>query len=156
MTRSCAECGREVPDDMDFCPHCGCRTTVSVNDTGMPEMACPSCGMPFRPGDRFCGRCGTSLPSITPQMLMPRMRKHAGTAVVVSLVAGFFNVFGLGHIILKGYARGAMFLVLSLIIWYLNGWSLFSGDFLIMLLTIAVYFYQVIDVSRVAMTPEDR
>ncbi len=156
MTRVCGECGHEVPDDMDFCPYCGSRATMSVSNEGIPEMICPSCGTPFHPGDMFCGKCGTSLPSVSPQMMMPRMRKNGSLAVMVSLIAGFLNVFGLGHLILKQYVRGVMFLIISAIIWYLNDFNLFSQSFAVMLLTIAVYFYQVMDVARIVFSPEGR
>ena len=103
-----------------------------------------------------CGKCGAPLPQVSPQAVVARMRKHTNLALMVALVAGFFNVFGLGHIILKSYIRGIMFIVMGVVIWYLNGWNLFGGGFTVTLLTVAVYFYQAIDVTRVAMTPEDR
>ena len=28
-----------------------------------PSNACPQCGSPFKPGERFCGQCGKSLSS---------------------------------------------------------------------------------------------
>ena len=156
MTKVCGECGRGIPYDMDFCPYCGSRSTLEVGGQGPTGMLCPDCGTPYSYGDRFCGKCGASLPQVSPQVVVARMRKHTNPALMVALIAGFFNVFGLGHIILKSYIRGVMFIVMGVVIWYLNGWNLFGGGFTVPLLTVAVYFYQAIDVARVAMTPEDR
>lgn len=155
MTKVCGECGHDVPDDMDFCSYCGSRSTMNVGQTGIPDMVCPSCGTPYGPGDRFCGKCGATLPQITTQMVLSRMRKHGSAAIVVSLIAGFFNVFGLGHLILKEYARGVMFLLMSAIIWYLNDFQLFGGSLIVVLLSVMVYFYQAIDIMKYAYAPED-
>ena len=156
MSRICGECGWDIPDDMDFCPRCGSRATIEVGGQDGSAMMCPQCGTPFTPGDSYCGKCGAQLSRVVPMAVRARMRKHANLALMVALIAGFFNVFGLGHLILRSYSRGVMFLVLSVVIWYLNGWSLFGSDFVMVMLTVLVYFYQAIDVTRVAMTPEDR
>lgn len=157
MTRVCQECGRDVPEDMDFCPHCGSdRPFINRGDNGAVETTCPSCGAPFLPGDRFCGTCGAALPNVSSVAFMPQMRRNGMAAVIVSLIAGMFNVFGLGHIILRSYSRGAMFLLISLVIWYLNGWSIMSSSMLFLLLEIMVFFYQTMDVVRIAYSPEGR
>ena len=156
MSRICGECGWDIPDDLDFCPRCGSRATIEVGGQDGSAMMCPQCGTPFTPGDSYCGKCGAQLSRVVPMAVRARMRKHANLALMVALIAGFFNVFGLGHLILRSYSRGVMFLVLSVVIWYLNGWSLFGSDFVMVMLTVLVYFYQAIDVTRVAMTPEDR
>lgn len=155
MTRMCGECGYEIPEGMDFCPHCGAQgRSYTVSDSGAVITACPNCGAPYSPGDMFCGKCGASLPK--PAAMMPRMRKYGNVAILLALIPGFFNVFGLGHILMRSYARGAMFLVMSLVVWYLSGWSLYGGGMLVMLLSLALYLYQCFDVMRVAFTPEGK
>ncbi|MDD8048064.1 MAG: zinc-ribbon domain-containing protein [Thomasclavelia sp.] len=47
----CEKCGREIADDMRFCPECG--TPVPV------KSYCPKCGNEIKPGDQFCEKCGT-------------------------------------------------------------------------------------------------
>ena len=55
---------------------------------------------------------------------------------------------------MKSWARGCMFLALSVILVYINGWSLFSTNFLMAMLSVMVYFYQAMDLMRTVYAPE--
>lgn len=55
---------------------------------------------------------------------------------------------------MKSWARGCMFLALSVILVYINGWSLFSTNFLMAMLSVMVYFYQAMDLMRAVYAPE--
>ncbi len=79
---------------------------------------------------------------------MPVMNRRGGLALVLGLIPGFFNIFGLGHLVLKQYSRGVMFLVMTAVLWYLNGWQLFSQSFLVSVLSITLFFYQALDLMR--------
>ncbi len=48
----CAHCGKEVPADAAFCPHCGQR---------LKAVPCPKCGQDVPPGANFCPHCGQKL-----------------------------------------------------------------------------------------------
>lgn len=53
-TKTCPNCGRQVPIDAMFCPYCGYRFPP-------PTKKCPNCGRDV-PGDAlFCPYCGTKL-----------------------------------------------------------------------------------------------
>lgn len=158
MSRMCSECGKEVPDDMDFCPYCGSnKGFVVMGQNGGFSFTCLSCGASYNPGDAYCGSCGTALPSTDNlRVPMPTMRKNGMAAFLLALIPGLFNVFGLGHLLMRSYARGAMFLVISLVVWYLNDWSIYSSSILLMILEVAVFFYQVMDLSRIVYSPEDK
>ncbi len=39
----------------------GRRSAPAPSKHGRNDARCPSCGAPARPGDRYCGRCGTEL-----------------------------------------------------------------------------------------------
>ena len=41
-----------------------------------------------------------------------------------------------------------MFLVMTAVLWYLNGWQLFSQSFLVSVLSITLFFYQALDLMR--------
>lgn len=159
MKYVCPECKCQYEGDLDFCPRCGCMRdkAAALNDQGQIENVCPGCGERFNLGDRYCGKCGHELPAVAsdPMAMAPHPRKYGTVAIVAALLGGFFNVFGLGHIILKKYSRAAMFLVISLVLWYLNGWTWASTSILTLVLDFVIYFYQCMDILRVAYSPED-
>ncbi len=152
----CGECGNEIPADMEFCPTCGSyrNKAINVDDKGMVVRACPSCGREYNSGDVYCGACGHELPDARPTIAL-RQRKNASIAIMLALIPGFFNIFGLGHFVLKNYARGMMFLVIGIVIMYINGWQLFSTSFFISVIHIGMYLYQCMDIMHLAYSPED-
>ncbi len=158
MKHICGECGAELEEGMDFCPRCGCMKDKSyvIDDSGNTSRVCPQCGEPVGRFDEFCGHCGGKLEQpVAMQMPFPRMKKNGNLALVLAILPGFFNVFGLGHLVMKRYSRGAMFLAMSLILWYLNGWHLSSANLTVMILDILVFFYQSLDIMRVVYGPGD-
>jgi len=50
---TCGACGRSVPDEGPFCPHCGAR--LQAKDE---VRVCPHCGAALRAQARFCQKCG--------------------------------------------------------------------------------------------------
>lgn len=158
MTYICGECGAEIPDDMDFCPRCGCVKEKAYRVGDSSAAVCPSCGNPVGPADLFCGVCGTKLNPVAqfPNIPAPVMRKHGYAAILLAFIPGFFNIYGLGHLVMRKWSRGLMFMAMGLIIWYINGWQLASSSSLVMILNIAVFFYQAIDITRIIYSPEDK
>lgn len=79
----CPECGHDISDKAERCIHCGSPITNSVENnnqfislqiqTGEEsnqlnnlhateeriEFTCPNCGAQFKPGSKFCAKCGT-------------------------------------------------------------------------------------------------
>jgi len=57
FVRECQACQTDVPQDWQYCAHCGERLATS----------CPRCGNPLPPsGGRFCPHCGLEIPQETP------------------------------------------------------------------------------------------
>jgi len=57
FVRECQACQAEVPQDWQYCAHCGQRLSTS----------CPRCGNPLPPsGGRFCPHCGLEIPEEKP------------------------------------------------------------------------------------------
>ena len=55
--RECQACQAEVPQDWQYCAHCGERLATS----------CPRCKNPLPPsGGRFCPHCGLEIPQESP------------------------------------------------------------------------------------------
>lgn len=157
MTLICGECGGVIPADMDFCPRCGSlRSNARVVNDGRTVGECPSCGGPLGPDDLYCGRCGSRISTGTASQGVMRPRRNANLAIMLALIPGFFNVFGLGHFVLRQYSRGIMFLVISVVLWYLGGWKPFPSSLLLTVLTICVFFYQAMDILRLSYTREGR
>lgn len=47
----CSKCGRELGNDVDFCPSCGTPKIV-------PKAFCAKCGAELADGQEFCHKCG--------------------------------------------------------------------------------------------------
>ncbi len=160
MRHQCSECGNEIPESMDFCPHCGClkSKSIPIDESGVTVAICPDCGHEISPSDSFCGNCGADLSHChAPQPIRyPVMRKHAVLAIVLATIPGFFNIYGLGHFVLGKWSRGCMFLVMSAVMWYINGWQLASSNYFILLLNLLLFFFQISDIMRLAYSPEDK
>lgn len=57
FVRECQACQTDVPQDWQYCAHCGERLATR----------CPSCGNPLPPsGGRFCPHCGLEIPQEIP------------------------------------------------------------------------------------------
>lgn len=159
MMLICGECGAEIPEGMDFCPSCGCLIDKAcrIDDSGHMVVNCPNCGEPCNSGDVFCGHCGVRL-NIDPMMMIPMQKidKRGKLALFMSIILGFFNIFGLGHLVMKQYSRGIAFLLISLVIWYMNGWKYTDANVLIMIVDICVFFYCLSDLMRIVYSGEKR
>jgi uncharacterized membrane protein YhaH (DUF805 family) len=57
MRMRCGDCGREVPDLCDYCPHCG--SSRLAREAKCVRCAC--CGRDVPPGSDFCQWCGSNL-----------------------------------------------------------------------------------------------
>ena len=53
QTRTCAACGKALPDAATFCPYCGAAAPKPQG------QFCIQCGAALRDGARYCARCGT-------------------------------------------------------------------------------------------------
>ena len=50
FAQTCPDCGRRIPGEAKFCPHCGHQQIVFAQ--------CGACGKNLPPNARFCPRCG--------------------------------------------------------------------------------------------------
>ena len=149
MRYICSQCGKEIPADSDFCYACGAMKDKALTlDEGGGEstaMTCHKCGEPLTGNENVCPKCGTPLVRDIPEAV----RKKALLALFLALVPGFFNIFGLGHILLKQYMRGGMFLVISGVLWLIYPGYTLAPSFAIMFIRIIAFMYQLFDLYRV-------
>ena len=146
MKYICPECGSEIPEENEFCEHCGCLRSKALrtDDQGnFDTTRCPNCGEPITGDENFCGACGAALVKQNP-MVMMKPAKYAWVAFALALIPGFFNIFGLGHLVLKKWSRAFMFLALSVIL-YIVGPAL--GTFSIFI-EVGVFMFQLMDIMN--------
>ncbi len=56
-TKKCPSCGKQIGENLKFCPECGTDTTVSTNKDNL----CSSCGAVLPKNTKFCPECGRKL-----------------------------------------------------------------------------------------------
>lgn len=119
----CSECGHEFEPGAEFCYQCGSVRRFSVGDDNkvvVEKGVCPFCGCKNDDGADFCIKCGHRLGEYE---YAPTRRTPLGPKdyliMAVAFIPGAFNIFGLGHILLKKYSRGFMYLVISMVLLYM-------------------------------------
>lgn len=139
MIYICSQCGTRIPDNSDFCYYCGCSKSkaIKVDDKG------------FIVNDK------THMTFVN--LTTPKIKKNCQIALLISLVAGMFNIFGLGHLVLKSWSRGMMFIFMSVMLWYaFPPGYLPSDNAYIFSIQLLVYFFQSIDILRLNFVMEDK
>ncbi len=149
MMYICSECGYQIPDDAEFCHQCGCLRSkaLRMDDRGyVDEGRCHNCGQPFRGDEFFCGSCGTAL--VRTSNPRGKLDGKGILALILALVPGFFNVFGLGHLVLRQWSRGVMFLGLTAVLWWITPTFQATSPIMLMLLQVGLFMYQAMDIFR--------
>ncbi len=168
----CSECGREIPGNSDFCYHCGSlREKAHVIDYGSAQTPygdlsslCPECGLANEGDFKFCRHCGVEIKTVetrevnrTPPGVRyrngygatPVLQKNGGMAMLMAIVFGFVGIYGLGHLVMKKWSRGLMFLAMSAVNWYIY---ISSGTFpfFILLISLLLFFKQSTEITNIA------
>lgn len=162
MTRYiCSECGSEIPHVSDFCYQCGSLKSdafkIEGGNTDLGEVPCPNCGKPIDEGVKFCRHCGIETESVPVQKVMGRsyglipmtLKKNGALAMGLAFLFGFLGIYGLGHLALKKWSRGVMFLAMSAVNWYIY---IVTGNFItiVMLISLFIFFRQSMEVTALA------
>ena len=118
----CSECGHELEPGEEFCYECGSTRTFSVDGNSRvisEEGVCPVCGCRNVKDTEFCEKCGRRLGDYeyTPTRRTPLGPKDY-IIMAFAFLPGALNVFGLGHLLLKKYSRGFMYLMISFVLLY--------------------------------------
>jgi len=157
----CSECGSEIPYVSDFCYQCGSLKSDAFKIDGgnmdLGEVPCPNCGKPIDEGVKFCRHCGIETESVPIQKVMGRsygfipitLKKNGALAMGLAFLFGFLGIYGLGHLALKKWSRGVMFLAMSAVNWYIY---IVTGDFItmVMLISLFIFFRQSMEVTALA------
>ena len=77
----CKNCGKEIIETAEICPHCGARPLAGIG-------FCQACGASITPLTEICMKCGTRVVKIGVAEISPKSR------LTVSLLAWFLGIFG--------------------------------------------------------------
>lgn len=124
ISRFCMECGEQVGPGEDFCYRCGSRRIVNVNLENnrvvLKKGQCPFCNNFNNPEDGFCSKCGQRIGEFEYSGRSRPLDSTDYLTIILALVPGIFNLFGLGHIVLRQYSRAFMYLGISAVLLYLR------------------------------------
>ena len=67
---TCVSCGRAMPENAQFCPHCGARLEIKPS-------TCTRCAAPMRPDASFCPNCGSAAGSTTSSVIVEAVSDRA-------------------------------------------------------------------------------
>ncbi|MBO4503076.1 MAG: zinc ribbon domain-containing protein [Candidatus Methanomethylophilus sp.] len=162
--RYCLECGGQVEPGADFCYTCGSRRVIDVdpetNRVVMQKGHCPYCGRDNDPDATFCGNCGKRIGDFeyVGDLNRPLTAKDF-VIMLVTLLPGAFNLFGLGHILLKRYSRAFVYLIISAVLIYMRltiaGASM-STLIIIEVIGLVVYLKQAMEVFGLLYGPREQ
>ena len=156
MMYICSQCGNQIPDDAEFCYYCGCLKSkaLKMDDSGHIETGvCHVCGEPVKGGESFCTKCGAALVLERP-MVPVKMDGRRIAALILATIPAFFNIFGLGHLVMKQWSRGFMFLAMTAVMCILCPFWVPSPSFFVMILRVGLFMYSVFDAMRYIYSPE--
>ena len=89
-------------------------------------------------------------------MVPVRMDGKRIIALILATVPAFFNIFGLGHFVMRQWSRGFMFLAITAIMCILCPFWVPSTSFFVMILRVGLFMYSVFDAMRYIYSPEVR
>lgn len=116
----CGQCGHDISEDSEFCRWCGAYMDRQENEVHV---------------------------HIRTDNIEPQKRTFA---LLLAIVPGFFDVFGLGHIYLGKYLKGIIFLAVSVILFAINvTMEISSWEIYFTLGTLALFMVQIVDIFKI-------
>lgn len=153
MKLICPECGNEMPEGSEFCEKCGamCKKVIRVDDAGKMDCNyCQKCGRLLEEGDVFCPGCGAPVNAQHVVMRRENIGRKGIAAIILSVVGGILDVYGLGQLVLKRWSKAFMYICLTLLFFYLA--PSFDANYgtrmFLMMVRLIVFFFQMLDVFR--------
>ncbi|MDR3075343.1 MAG: zinc ribbon domain-containing protein [Candidatus Methanoplasma sp.] len=169
MRYICPECGSEIPESSEFCYTCGRKrdNTIRLDESGRfvspDKNMCASCNSELSPNDLFCQQCGEPISRMQMTMFRPKLVKYGWIGILLAIipgamgfVPGFFGIYGLGHFYFRRWARGATFIALSALMYYIRfgGFELsLWSNILLGIASTFFFFLQLMEVTVLAFMP---
>ena len=177
MIYICPECGSEIPEEYDFCYHCGRKkdNTIRTDRSGHfiePEKnKCSTCGAEMSPNDPICPKCSEPRSRTQMTAFRPKLVKNGWIGIMLAVIggilvflpfgpigplSGMFSIYGLGHFYFKKWKRGIWFLLITAMMFFVR----FTGSEMTLLMhflfiTASIFFFlmQMMEVIMMAFTP---
>ena len=156
MTFICPECKSEIPSNSDFCYICGRKVKPSDPSINMNSNVCISCGNELSGTELFCGKCGFPITKNQMVNFRPKITTRGKIGILLAAVPGVVGIFGLGHITLKKFSRGAIYILMSVFFLYSVVISNAVGSMRYMMIAFMIFLYvlQVVEVVGLALMPQ--
>lgn len=158
MPLHCESCGTLNPDSASFCHRCGALFSSQELEEALHRMqnpTCVRCGMELVEGGTFCPHCGSTQSVSAVRMRANELSRMSLMAKMLALVPGIFNIFGLGHLLLRSYLRALVFMALSGAIYLceflLRERDMMSGEWQtgLLVFSLLVFMVQLWDVFKI-------
>ncbi|MCL2318138.1 MAG: zinc ribbon domain-containing protein [Methanomassiliicoccaceae archaeon] len=178
MKYICPECGSDIPEESDFCYHCGRKrdNTIRLDQSGhfIPPVTerCRSCGAEIPVDAWTCPKCNEPRTRKQLSEFKPKMVKNGWIGIVLAAIGGIlvfipvgpigplpglFSIFGLGHIYFKKWKRAGWFLILSVFMLFIRvyqtGVDSFFSHVLFILITGFIFMMQIMEVFVLSYMP---
>jgi len=157
MKHICSGCGSEIPEGQDFCYACGAwaKNSYDINDEGtvLYNKTCVRCGTVLTHDAEFCSHCGAKVTdSQIPINLRRsnRLTKIDIIAILLAVIPGLFNIFGLGQIIQRRWSKAFVYICTTALLLYISPTlsEQSNGQFLLIVLQIGFFLVSVMDVFK--------
>lgn len=159
MKQICSGCGSEIPEGSDFCYACGAwaKNSYKVNDEGtiLYLQYCMKCGKELVPGAEYCSHCGAKTKDSEIPININRSKKLKMTnldfvAILLAVVPGLFNIFGLGQVIQRRWSKAFVYVCATAIFLYIYPAMMESSNGRVIMIALQIGFFimSVLDVFK--------
>lgn len=157
MRRICTGCGMEIPEGNDFCYECGAWAdkALVIDDEGqyIYSKFCIKCGSPLSPDSEYCKECGAKTEeSNIPISAFRTPRRYTNRdilALILAIVPGFLNIYGLGQIVQKRWSKAFTYICITAILLYIQPAFFASNNLLVLLfLQLGIFVISLLDIFK--------
>ena len=163
MRHVCIGCGNEIPEGQEFCYVCGAlvKDSLMTNDDGniINVPYCKNCNSPVPRGLEACPKCGEPADITSIDMGFTRPKKFGAMAYIalfLAIVPGFFNVFGLGQIVMKRWSKAFFYICATIMLYYLAPSLMTTSSSYMLLIVVEMFIFllSIMDVYNAVLRGE--
>jgi TM2 domain-containing membrane protein YozV len=109
---------------------------------------CRQCGTEIFDGEEFCYSCG-NIGEPVECTHEPMNKSNRWIALLLALIPGFFDVFGLGQLYLRSYFKAGLFLTISVVMYFaVPHYGVEKDSITYIGATMAIFLVQAMDVMN--------
>ena len=111
---------------------------------------CRQCGTEVFEEDGFCSRCGYNGVMLDIDVsTVPVSKSTRMVAMLLAILPGLVNVFGIGHLFLGRYIRAGILLMITAALFLTSGYIPEDWKYPFLILIFVIYFVQAMDVMSI-------